>query len=173
MVYSLYLLYPTFLVNYWRLREFISAYYLVEHRANSSYPLQVDPHWQVDPGFLEGGLPTREGFANLLFGKFLAENSMKMKEIGPRGRRGDVWDVKSTSSKSHIKTQSVEEINSAAMLAVKRSVGVTPEMNLREHVTCMPSPMLIRLPILALKPRGDVTRDISGPTKRTFVLQKR
>ena len=29
---------------------------------------------------------------------------------------------------------------SAAMLATKRSAGVTPEVNLRERVTCMPSP---------------------------------
>ena len=31
----------------------------------------------------------------------------------------------------------VEENGSAAMLAAKRSAGVTPEMNLRECVTCM------------------------------------
>ena len=30
--------------------------------------------------------------------------------------------------------------SSAAMLATKRSVGVTPEMNIREHVTCIPLP---------------------------------
>ena len=130
------------------------------------------------PSLTSGSRISQRGFANPrgvrqpIIWQILAENSMKMKEIRPRGRRYDVWDVKSTSSKSHIKAQSVEEINSAAMLAAKRSVGVTPEMNLREHVTCMPSPMLIRLPTLALKPRGDVTRDISGPTKRTFVLQK-
>ena len=34
----------------------------------------------------------------------------------------------------------VEEIDSAAMLATKRLAGVTPEVNLREHVTCMPQP---------------------------------
>ena len=32
----------------------------------------------------------------------------------------------------------VEEISSAAMLAAKRSAGVTPEVNLREHVTGTP-----------------------------------
>ena len=34
----------------------------------------------------------------------------------------------------------VDEIGSAAILATKRSAGVTPEVNLREHVTCMPLP---------------------------------
>ena len=34
----------------------------------------------------------------------------------------------------------VEEIGSAAMLATKRLAGVTPEVNLRECVTCMPLP---------------------------------
>ena len=32
----------------------------------------------------------------------------------------------------------VEEISSDAMLAGKRLAGVTPEVNLREYVTCMP-----------------------------------
>ena len=44
---------------------------------------------------------------------------------------------------------------SAAMLAAKRSAGVTPEVNLREHLTHMPLP---RLPTLVLKPRGGFTR---------------
>ena len=34
----------------------------------------------------------------------------------------------------------VEDIGLAAMLAVKRFAGVTPEVNLRECVTCMPPP---------------------------------
>ena len=34
----------------------------------------------------------------------------------------------------------VEEIGSAVMLAAKRSAGVTPEVNLREHVTFLPLP---------------------------------
>ena len=34
----------------------------------------------------------------------------------------------------------VEEISSAAMLATKRSEGVAPEVNLREHQTYMPPP---------------------------------
>ena len=36
----------------------------------------------------------------------------------------------------------VEENGSAAMLAAKRSAGVTPEVNLGEHVTCMPLPSM-------------------------------
>ena len=46
----------------------------------------------------------------------------------------------------------MEENSLAAKLEAKRSAGVTPEVNLREHVTCMPPPTL------ALKHRGDVTR---------------
>ena len=34
----------------------------------------------------------------------------------------------------------VEEIGSSAMLAAKRSAGVTAEVNLSEHVTHMPLP---------------------------------
>ena len=36
----------------------------------------------------------------------------------------------------------VEENGSAAMLAAKRSVGVAPEVNFREHVTHMPPPSM-------------------------------
>ena len=34
----------------------------------------------------------------------------------------------------------VEENGLAATLATKRSAGVAPEVNIREHVTCMPLP---------------------------------
>ena len=34
----------------------------------------------------------------------------------------------------------VEETGLTAMLAAKRLAGVTPEVNLRQHVTCMPLP---------------------------------
>ena len=44
----------------------------------------------------------------------------------------------------------MEEIESAAMLATKRSAGVAPEVNLGKHVTCMPLP--------TWKPRADITR---------------
>ena len=62
---------------------------------------------------------------------------------------------------------------SAAILAAKRSVGVTPEVNLREHISCMPLRSLrLRLPPLAVKPREDITRTpkqgIMGPTKNNL-----
>ena len=69
----------------------------------------------------------------------------------------------------------VEKIGLAAMLATKRSAGVTPEVNLRECVTCMPAPSALRLPTLALKPRTVVTNSPKQghqwPHKRTYVLQ--
>ena len=34
----------------------------------------------------------------------------------------------------------VEENGSTAMLAIKRLAGAVPEVNFREHVTCMPVP---------------------------------
>ena len=42
------------------------------------------------------------------------------------------------------------EISSAAMLAAKRSAGVAPEVNLKEHITCMPTPSAYKLLTLAL-----------------------
>ena len=45
-----------------------------------------------------------------------------------------------------------------ATLAAKRSADVAPEVNFREHVTCMRLSVRIRLPTLALKPRRDITR---------------
>ena len=50
----------------------------------------------------------------------------------------------------------VEGNGLAAMLAGKRLAAVTPEVNLREHVFLHQAS--IRLPTLALKPRGDITR---------------
>ena len=74
----------------------------------------------------------------------------------------------------------VEEINLVAILANKRSAGITPEVNVREHVThthiyiCL-CQVQIRLPTLALKPEETSpevqSRGIIGPTKRTYVLQ--
>ena len=40
----------------------------------------------------------------------------------------------------------------------QRSAGVTPEVNLRTHVTCTPLTSGNQLPTLALKRRGDITR---------------
>ena len=65
----------------------------------------------------------------------------------------------------------VEEIGMAAMLVTKRLAGVTPELNLRECVICMP----LHLPTLALKPKGEVTRSpkqgYQWSTKRRYILQ--
>ena len=36
----------------------------------------------------------------------------------------------------------MEEIGLVAMLATKRSAGFVPEVNLREHATCMPLPIV-------------------------------
>ena len=53
----------------------------------------------------------------------------------------------------------VEESSSVAMMVTRRSAGVTLEVNLREHVAyiCL-CKVQIRLPTLALKSTGDITR---------------
>ena len=56
----------------------------------------------------------------------------------------------------------MEQIGLAAMLVAKRSAGVTPEVNLREHVTHTPEEMSPEVQ----------NRDTNGLTKRTYVLQK-
>ena len=65
----------------------------------------------------------------------------------------------------------------AAMLAIYTGRGVTPEVNLREHISHMPQQSSNKAaPTLALKPRGDVTRSpkqgYQWPQKWTCVLQK-
>ena len=64
----------------------------------------------------------------------------------------------------------------AAILALFTSKGVAPEVNLREHVTCMPPQSLNKAePTLALKPSGDITRSpnqgYQWPHKWTHVQQ--
>ena len=73
----------------------------------------------------------------------------------------------------------VEEIGSAAMLAAKRSAGVAPEVNLRERVTLLVRLRQVRIrqnPLWLWNPEETSpevqNRGISGPTKRTHVLQK-
>ena len=60
------------------------------------------------------------------------------------------------------------------MLANKRSAGVAPEVNLRILLHAFDE--ACKVSNLALKSRADVIRNqnmgISGPTKRTDVLQK-
>ena len=63
------------------------------------------------------------------------------------------------------------------MLALYTSKGVTPEVNLREHISHTPLPSANKAePTLALKPRGDVTRSLKQgyqwPHKWTCVQQK-
>ena len=69
-----------------------------------------------------------------------------------------------------------EEISLAAILAVKRSAGVAPEVNCREHVTHMPLPSVSKAAYSGFEHRGDVTRSLiqryQCPTKMTYVLQK-
>ena len=65
----------------------------------------------------------------------------------------------------------MEENGLAAMLATKRSGSVTPEVNLREHVTCMPPPSVNKAGHSGFekqkKPSPEVqNRGINGPTKR-------
>ena len=65
----------------------------------------------------------------------------------------------------------------AAMLAIYTGRGVTPEVNLREHISHMPLQSSNKAePTLALKPRGDVTRSpkqgYQWPQKWTCVQQK-
>ena len=73
----------------------------------------------------------------------------------------------------------VEEIGSAAMLAAKRSAGVAPEVNLRERVMLLVRLCQVRIrqnPLWLWNPEETSpevqNRGISGPTKRTHVLQK-
>ena len=65
----------------------------------------------------------------------------------------------------------------AAMLAIYTGRGVTPEENLREHISRMPPQSLNKAePTLALKPRGDITRSLKQgyqwPQKWTCIQQK-
>ena len=48
----------------------------------------------------------------------------------------------------------------AAMLALKRLAGVAPEVNLKEHPSCMPLPSanIGCLSTLSLKPKGDTIK---------------
>ena len=65
----------------------------------------------------------------------------------------------------------------AAMLAIYTNRGVTPEVNLRECISCMPLQSLNKAePTLALKPRGDITRSpkqgYQWPQKWACIQQK-
>ena len=68
----------------------------------------------------------------------------------------------------------VDENGLAAMLAAKRSVGVTPEVNLREHTSCMPLQCVNKAAHSGFE---SPKQSISGPTKDmcppTFSLKKK
>ena len=67
----------------------------------------------------------------------------------------------------------VEEICLAAMLAAKWSAGVTPEVNLRGHVTHMPPIGMYKGSHCGFEIQNRHTRSPEqGPTKRTDILQK-
>ena len=71
----------------------------------------------------------------------------------------------------------MEEIGSAAILTTKRLAGVTPEVNLMECVTCTPLPSVNKAAHSAFETQQEMSpkvqnRGMSGPTKRTYVLQK-
>ena len=53
----------------------------------------------------------------------------------------------------------MEENSTADILATKRITGVTPEVNLIEHVTHMSPLSMNKAAHSNLKPRGDVTRN--------------
>ena len=70
----------------------------------------------------------------------------------------------------------VEENSSAAMLATKRSAGVTPEVNVKEHVTPMPPQSTNKAAHSSFETQRrhhqkSKTGGISGPKKRTHVLE--
>ena len=60
------------------------------------------------------------------------------------------------------------------MLTIKRSAGVTPEVNLREHISCMPLPSVNKAAHSGIETQGDVTispkQGYQWPHKK--VLQK-
>ena len=67
----------------------------------------------------------------------------------------------------------LEENGLAAMLAANRSAGVTPEVNLRTHVTHIPLPNANKAAHSSLKTqrRHNPNRGTNDPIKRTYILQ--
>ena len=54
----------------------------------------------------------------------------------------------------------------------KSLAGVVPEVNLREHVTCIPLPSAKKASHSGFEIKRSPNRGISGTPKRTYVLQK-
>ena len=64
----------------------------------------------------------------------------------------------------------VGEIFLAAMLASKRSAGVTPEVNVKEYVARMPLPSMTKAAHSGFETQRN--RGISGYAERIYALQK-
>ena len=63
------------------------------------------------------------------------------------------------------------------MLDIKRSAGVAPEVNLKEHVTCTPQASANKAAYYGSENPEEMSPEvkncgINGPTKRAYVLQK-
>ena len=69
-----------------------------------------------------------------------------------------MWEVSQLNPASYLCWNIHVGKQLAAMQATKRSTGVIPEANLSKCISHIPPPSRIRLPTLALKPRGNVTR---------------
>ena len=70
----------------------------------------------------------------------------------------------------------IEENRLAAILATKRSTGVIPEVNLREHVTYIPLPSTNKAAQSSFETQRIHHHEaqksgISGPTERAYILQ--
>ena len=65
----------------------------------------------------------------------------------------------------------MEENGSAAMLATKRSTGVTPEVNLRKCITHILPPSMNKAAHSGFETQKSKNRGISGPTKRTDIFK--
>ena len=68
------------------------------------------------------------------------------------------------------------EIGSATMLTTNRLAGVTPEVNFREHITCMPLQSVNEAAHSVSKNQGRCHQKFKtgvsvGPTKRTYIIQ--
>ena len=66
----------------------------------------------------------------------------------------------------------IEENGLAAMLATKRSVGVTPEVNLRECETCMPPPSMNKVSHSGFETQTQRRHDQKSKTGVSVASQK-
>ena len=107
---------------------------------------------------------------------------MHRPKIHSRGRVGSTSDCRAGGQRFKCRHLTSAETRMwgrrlAAMLALYTGKCVTPEVNLRECISCTPPHSSNKAePTLALKPRGDVTRSpkqgYQWPHKWTCVQQK-